>query len=421
MIASGCARLFGLDEQLARNPHELFEQLREQPGPYLDEDTGIYVVSTYADVVQVLRNPVEFSSAYAVGPQMGELLTKVSATLQPDELAQLVAPTELICADGERHARLRRLTNAAFTAKAAQRWEPTIRRVSRELIAASGESRTVEWVTAFASPLSNQTMAYVLGVPPADYPKFNAWSETVATLLARVDVTPELLAGYLAGATEFSDYCRRQIDRLRICPDQSLLSRIVDDNAEGDNSLGDDEIAKLCLVLLVAGVDTTRWLITNATLRIAQDPDLATALRRDSGAAIPSFIEEVLRHDTVVRSMFRTATRDTHIRQTPIPSGAHLLLLFASANRDRAVFTEPDTFDPKRPTAPGHLGFGHGVHRCLGAAIARIEACIAIEELLNHFDVIALERPPDQLRFRPHIITPALQELRLQLTASSSR
>jgi cytochrome P450 len=415
-VADVCSRFLGLDERAGRHARGLFAALRQRAGVYQEQGTGFYLVSRYQDIVQVLRDPAGFSSAHALGPEVTRMMNVAASQMAPEQLALLVAPTAMLCADGDQHARLRRLVNAAFTVAAVRRWEGTIRQTARHLLAdLSGGQQddiTVEWVGEFARPLATQTMAYVLGVPPADYPQFADWNKAMVNLVNGIQITPEALTGYLTSAAEFTAYFHDQVTRLRAQPDGSLLSHLAAVPEDGDR-LSDEEIVKLCLILLSAGSETTVGLITSIAVRLARDPALPAALRADPGERIPGFVEEVLRLDTPAQAMFRTATADAVIAGTPVSVGSHLLLLFASAGRDATVYADPEVLAYQRDESTGHLAFGLGVHRCLGAALARAEGRIAAEELLTSFDALRHAKPLHTLGFRPHLIGPALQELPL--------
>jgi cytochrome P450 len=414
MTTQACARFLALDEEIGRAPHQLFAALRERPGVFHEETADVYVVTRHADIHQVLQNPVLFSSADALGPQIAQMMGDAAQALPPEQLAHLLAPTEILCADGERHARLRRLTNSAFTTAASRRWEPVIREVCSKLLTDAATLPSVEWVSGFARPVTTQTIAHIIGVPAADHSRFAAWNTAMVDLVNGTQITPDILADYLANATEFTDYFHQRVTELRRAPADNLLSRLVHASEDGDR-LTDEELVKLCLILLSAGSETTVGLLTSATLRLAEDPQLVTALRKDPGRLVPAFIEEVLRLDSPAQAMFRTATAGTRIGQTEIPAGAHLLLVFSSANRDPAVFAAGDEPDLQQSTT-SHLAFGRGIHRCLGAAVARAEGRVAVEELLSHCESIALTRNPEELPFRPHLIGPGLQELHVALT-----
>jgi cytochrome P450 len=414
MAVSECARFLSLDEEIGRRPHGLFAGLRDEPGVHFEEQAGVYVVSRFSDIVHVLRNPHIFSSAHALGPQLAGMMETAAAALPPEQLEYLLAPTEILCTDGEAHARLRRLTSAAFTVAAVRRWEPTVREIAEGLIRALPSGDPVDYVGSVARPLASQTIALILGVPRAEFPQFISWTKAMVDLVNGTRITPQVLTGYLVSAQEFTTYFRDRIRELRAVPADNLLSSLVHARDDQDQ-LSDEELVKLCVILLSAGSETTVGLLTSAALRLAQDTRLAAALQ-DRPQRIPGFIEEVLRLDAPAQAMFRTAGHDTVVAGTAIPAGSHLMLLFASGNRDDTEFASAGILDADRPARPGHLSFSHGIHRCLGAALARLEGQIATEELLRSVTAIRTEQSPETLPFRPHLIGPGLQELRLRLS-----
>jgi cytochrome P450 len=182
-----------------------------------------------------------------------------------------------------------------------------------------------------------------------------------------------------------------------------------------------EALANVCLELLVAGIGTTTSLIASAVLRLASDPGLTQRLRSGPAERVAAFVEETIRLDSPVQGVYRTAVRGAEVGGTRVPAGAHLLLLYAAANRDGRVLPNADALDLGRSSGtPGHLGFGHGPHRCPGSALGRAQGRIAVEEFLAAFESFTLLRPARELAWRPHLIEPGLRELPLSLVPAAA-
>ncbi|WP_246267954.1 cytochrome P450 [Nonomuraea typhae] len=265
------------------------------------------------------------------------------------------------------HTRLRGLVSKAFTPRMIERLRPRIEAIAQDLIGAMG--RETDLIAAYAYPLPVMVITEMLGVPPEDHERFRGWSE----ILAR-GIDPLLPAGQLASTdrarTEFRAYFRELAAVRRRRPGEDLLSALV-----RLEELTEPELLATCVLLLVAGHETTVNLIGNGVLQLLRH-DLLHLAAESPGQVV----EEVLRYDPPVQLTLRVALQDAELGDTPIPAGTAVLGLLGAANRDPAVFPGPDRFDPGRPS-PRHLAFGLGIHFCLGANLARMEGEIALRAL----------------------------------------
>ncbi|MEV4292325.1 cytochrome P450 [Nonomuraea bangladeshensis] len=307
------------------------------------------------------------------------------------------------------HTRLRGLVSRAFTPRMVERLRPRVEAVTAGLIAALPEEGDL--VSGFAYPLPVRVICEMLGVPPEDHERFQGWSETAARSLDPM-LTAELISESGRSGREFRDYFRDLLELRRRQPGDDLLSALtrVEELTEG-------ELLATCVLLLVAGHETTVNLIANGVLALVRHGLLAYAAERPR-----QVVEEVLRYDPPVQLTGRVALRDAELGGTPVPAGTAVVALIGAANRDPAVFPDPDHFDPGRFDAtrsdgarePGrHLAFGLGIHFCLGATLARMEGEIALSALAAAAPRMELLDPAPP--YKPNLVLRGLARLPVRL------
>jgi cytochrome P450 len=366
--------------EVIEDPYRWYELLR-RTGPVARlRNPDLYVVTGYAEIVTALRNPEVFSST--VGYR-----AMATGHLRPGQDTSNMFGVDvnsmrmLISTDPPEHTRIRRLQSRAFTPRAIADLEPRLHEVCDELIAdllANGASGNADLVRDLASPFPLTVIAELLDVPAERRADFRRWSDALAGgLSGDVDVTELANVGL-----ELFSFMSDVVQRRQADPGNDLISRLLVTTAddEDDDPLSFEEITLIAIMLLAAGNETTTNLLGNAFNAFATHPGEAERVWSDP-SLVPNAIEEVLRRDSPVQCLLRGTTEPISLGGTDLPVDSIVLLSFAAANRDPAKFPDPDRFDVTRGAAD-HLAFGHGIHFCLGASLARNEARIALETLI---------------------------------------
>lgn len=303
------------------------------------------------------------------------------------------------------HTRLRRLVAAVFTRRRIEALRPRVEQITTELLDAAARHDEVDLVEALALPLPMRVLTELLGVPVADTAAFHRWT----TALTASDEPIERMSGTAAAML---DYVRGLLDRKRREPGPDLLSALVAVR-DGDDRLTDDELTSMVFLLVIAGHETTVNLIGNAVLALLSHPAQLAALRADP-SGLPVAVEEFLRYETPVQAALRHTLEPVVLAGTPVPAGAVVIVSLLAANRDPDRFAAPDGLDVGRRDNP-QLAFGHGIHHCLGAPLARLEGAVAIGALLTRFPGLRLGVPADELDWRVSLVMHGLVRLPLLL------
>lgn len=412
---------FALSPDSVRCPYPIVASLREQHSVAWFPQVEAYVVTSYDLIVEVLRSPGLFSNRESTtGPVGSRQLRKVMKELLAED-ADIRAAVErrakignslvLALADPPVHERQRKLVNRAFTPSAVRGIEPLVRELAEALVDDFVGRGTVELIGEFAAPLPMTVIARALGVELDRMDDFRRWSDGIVTGFGRLEVSKEDMARIIMMRDELECYLLGiMADRQRM-PADDLISKIVHSQVDGEQ-LSTHEALEMIVQFLIAGNETTTKLIGASMLRLAQEPKLAASLRQDPDQ-IPSFINEILRLEPPVTGLFRTATADCELGGVTIAKGAAVWLVFAAANRDGGEFEDSDTCVIERSTRPPNLAFGFGEHYCLGAGLAKAEARVALEILLDRLQDIALDCDPDAVDYEPSFLMRGLHSLPL--------
>lgn len=369
------------------DPYPLYARLRKEAPVFYSEEQHLWVVSRLDDARAILRDPATFLS----------LDTLKRPTPPPPEVREVFRQgypqkRSLVDEDPPKHTRIRALAAKAFLPQRIAALEPRIRQMTDELIDAFVEEGQVDIVARFNYPLPAQVIGEIIGVPAADRDKLKGWAEHMTYLVAG-DAT---LEQHLEGArslVSFQHYVAALIADRRASPRDDLVTALLEArHEEGDTpALSDVELIGLLQGLHFAGHETTTNLLSNALLLLLGEPSRWAALQEDP-SRIARAVEEALRLDAPVQGTIRTTSREVSIGGVAIPKGAKVFVVLAAANRDEAEFAEPDRFDLARGNAELHLSFGRGIHFCLGASLARLEAKIALERLGRRLPNLRLAR-----------------------------
>lgn len=390
------ARTNIMSAEFRTNPYPYYAEMRRSQPVAQVEPGGMWAVSRYRDVERIMKSPELFAQGFR-------------AAWEPPWLPNNPLARSVLALDGQEHGRLRAIVSGAFGPRAVARLEPRVRALAGELASAIEARGEVDIITALAMPLPAFMIADLLGVDPALQPNLKRWTDDLVSITP-VPEGPEQVARVKGTIDELTGILGSIVAARRSAPASDFASDLIRAEASGQR-LRDDEILAFMLLLLLGGFDTTTYLIANALILLADRPDIAAALRADP-RRVPRFIEEVLRHDPPVHGLPRLAAEDIEVAGVVIPKGALVLALIGSANRDEARFKAPDTFDLGRDEIA--LSFGHGIHYCLGAALARLEAIIAIEVLVSRFR--SIERAGGELEYNRSLTVRGVVSLPLRFT-----
>jgi cytochrome P450 len=320
--------------------------------------------------------------------------------------------------DAPQHTLQRALISRAFTPRMIAALEPRISELSRELLDAVQPRGEMDLASEYAIPLPRMVIAAMVGIPPADWPLFTSWSDTILRLSYSRSGGPEAEASVLdfaAVTAEMSAYLADLIQLRREQPADDLLTRLVAAEVDGTR-LTHEEILGFVQLLVVAGQETATDLIDNAVLSLAEHPAQMARLRAHP-ELLGSAIEEVLRYRSPLQWVMRTPREDVTLHGVRIPKGALVLPMIGSANRDPLVFPAPHAFDIARDPNP-HLAFGQGIHSCLGPPLSRMEARIALRDLLSRFPRLELALDgPWEPRKALHVHGPSRLPVRFEAAA----
>ncbi len=391
------------------NPHEYYAALRgESPVREIRLRNGsrAWFVTRYDDAMAVLGNP-----RFAKDPQAARRDSGGKPPWLPGPLRAL--SRNMLDVDEPDHRRLRNLVQKAFTPRVVEELRPRIEEIANMLLdGIARKGGNADLIADYAAPLPVTVIAELLGIAQRDRRKFRSWSEHVvaadASVWHKVRAVPAALRLML--------FLRRLIRERRKAPADDLLSRLIEAHEEGDR-LSADELLAMSFLLLVAGHETTVNLIGNGALALLDHPEQLLRLRQDP-SLIPSAVEEMLRYAGPLQmATERYATAAIEVAGVTIPRGALVYVALASANRDEAAFPDAAAFDVAR-TPNRHLAFGHGIHYCVGAPLARLEGEIAIRLLLERFGRISLASP-NRLQWRRGLVMRGLVALPVRLEEPS--
>jgi cytochrome P450 family 142 subfamily A polypeptide 1 len=343
-----------------REPHDAFAWMRANAPVYYDEANDLWAAASYDAVKQASVDTESFSSAGGIRPKFPPL-------------------PMMIDFDAPEHVRRRRLVSEGFTPKRVRAMEEKLRLVCDAIIDKVCEEGSADFVKDVAAPLPIIMIGDMLGVAPEDRDELLRWSDDM--LKGQGSPDPEAMVRAADAFTGYSDYIHPVLDERRAGGNtEDLVGVLCHAEIDGD-FLDDDSLVHETLLILIGGDETTRHVISGGVEELLAHPDQVARLAADPAGLMAGAVEEMLRWVSPIKNMARTATRDVELAGAQIREGQELLLLYPSANRDEAVFENPDTFDITRSPNP-HLAFGFGAHFCLGNQLARLELRVMVERVL---------------------------------------
>ena len=402
-------------------PYPIFSALRDESPIHFSDKLGTWVCTKYEDIMEILHDTDRFSSLMPTGPRDGRsgfatAMEELAADPSMAEyfqtfLANAANAAVLLNADPPEHRRQRKAVNRAFRPTRLRGMEPMIEEVTSELIQEIVDKGESEFVSEFAVGLPMTIIAVALGVETDDLATFKRWSDDLVMPVGNPDPTTEKVRDYLISLSEFNEFFGNLLQLRRQDPHEDIISDVA--TAEvNDEMLNEAEMLSMLQQFLVAGNETTTKLLTNLMHHLAEEDGLEERLR-DDPSLIDNFIEEGLRFEAPVGGLFRMAKEDTMVGETQLREGDHIWLIFAAANRDPEMFSQPDTFSVDRENARDHLAFGHGEHFCIGAMLARLEARIAVEQILERLENIRLIDGRNNFEYEDTFVLRGLKELHI--------
>ncbi len=362
------------------DPYPLYRSLLERDPFHRSRLAGGWILSRYEDIATVLGDR-SFSADERSWSRYPQMRRRAAREGIPDPYEG--ERSSMLRLDPPDHTRLRSLVSKAFTPGAVEAMRSRVEEIVDEVLHAvftDSGSGGFELVRDFAAPLPIQVIAEMLGVPPEDHARFRHWSDEAVKTLGE-STWDEQRAAQRA-MEELGEYIEKVAEQRRADPKDDLISGLVAAEEEGDR-LSRDELFSTCVLLLVAGNETTTKLIGNAVVALLRNRDQLELLR-DEPKRIPGAIDELLRYDSPVQLTSRFVTRESTMHANPLRPGQQLVLLLAAGNRDPARFDDPDRLDVTRENVK-HLSFGQGLHHCLGSRLAKLEGALALEGLLARF------------------------------------
>jgi cytochrome P450 len=386
---SGAALANDLDEALNSesffaDPYSTYARLRDEDPVHWCEPWGQWVITSFADVLAVNKDPARFSSAGWEKKFMSGLPPQLQ---QLPHMQRHYGTHVLSMTDPPEHTRLRRLVIRSFTPRVIEALRTSVEEIVTELLDACTLESEVDLIAQFAYPLPAIVIGKLLGAPEDGREQFMRWSRDIVNFVGTGHPDEARALRLEQTLIEFRAFLEPVVEDRRANPQGDLISILASADTDGER-LTDDELVSTCIVFLFAGHETTANLIGNGLLALLRHPDQLELLRARPDLT-PSAVEELLRYDSPVQRNRRLATRDLAFGGKQIKQGDAVMVFMGSANRDDAKFPHPDTLDIAR-TPNQHMAFGHGIHFCAGAALSRLEAPIAMRALLDRYPRLRL-------------------------------
>ena len=387
-------------------PYPTYERMREE-GVYYLESAGAWIVTRWDDVQFVLKRSDLFSNLPGIDPH----------ALAPEQMQLARETGALPGSDPPEHTHYRRLAGPWLSKRGIDSFESNVYRVIDRLIDRFIDDGEVELARQFSTPMTVLVFVELMGIVDEDIPRVTSWvNDTIEAMGAAFGlVSRERLGELMASGGEFRRYLLDLAEERRDNPRDDMLTDLVTGSMKGfgGRTLHERELQGMLVTLLMGGTETTLNMVDSGMWLLLEHPELLAELRADHGL-IPNFVEEALRIESPVQQLSRRAVVDTEIGDVAVPAGSRISIFYAAANRDPSHWDDPDTFDIRREEAKRHVGFGAGVHYCIGAPLARMEGRIAFERLLARLTNIRYSPGKNDFQHGPNHVLRGFRELWLE-------
>ena len=409
------AKTHPFDPAVLADPWDYYRALRSEAPVFRDPHAGIIHVSTYPLVMEALKRHDVFSNRFA--PAMGGTPGGDAPEGELAELAKRAYPMvdTMLTADPPEHKRFRGLVNKAFTPRRVAKLADGIGALANQLVDDFVGDGAFEVLSQFSVKLPLTVIADQLGVPRSDLDRFKRWTDGFTAQLGGF-APPEELVDVTRRIVEYQEYFAAKLDDCAAQPRDDILSDLVRARLDGEKPLDVTESLSILQQLLVAGNETTASAIAAGLLLLIENPGELERIRADR-SLLPNLVEEVLRISTPTQNMWRKALATTELGGVEIPEGSMMMLRYGAANRDESQFPDADRFDIGRANASEHLAFGHGIHFCIGAMLARKEMELAFTTLLDRLDAFRLDDAQPAPRYKPSLLLRGLDTLHVRFEA----
>ena len=404
------------DPIIQAQPRDFFWTMREQDPVHYDEKLGMWLVSRYEDIVELLRDPETYSDKAGYEAQYASGHFEEFKSILEKEGGGFFA--DAIKSDPPYHTRIRGLLDNAFSAHRVKTLEPGITKVIVELVekladkAATGE--VVDGVKEFAIPLTIAVICEQMGIDQYNGENISRWSMAVTAQIGRMQDREQMLEN-AREICELQNFIIAQMKDREANPKEDMISDLVHAELDNGEKLSFEEAVSLVRALIIAGNDTTATAIGNLMYILATMPKIAEQLydNVEDNRFMNRFVEELLRFAPPVRGLAKMTTRETELGGQKLPEGAHMLVLYASGNDDEARFECPREFNLDRKNVMSHVAFCVGIHRCIGAQLARMEIKVAAKELIKRIKNIRLAEPDAEIHYQRSVAVHAIENLPL--------
>ncbi|GHO48037.1 cytochrome P450 [Ktedonospora formicarum] len=394
-------------DPLAEDPYPFYTRARHEEPIMYSPELDAWIITRYKDIQQILLQPAIFSSSNALTSPV------VFSPRVLEELIKGYLPVPIVLnTDGADHTRFRQPLIKAFAPSRIRKMEPFVFEVANRLVDTFIQRRQVEIISQFAYPLALEVVLSLLGIPSNDIEQTRQWSQDWLILMS-TQIEEERQIEYARGTVDFQRYLAALVAERRREPKDDLISTLIHFEMPEEEPLEENELVIMLQGLILAGHESTTNMIGTGLQVMLEQPEHWTWLR-EHPQSIPQVVEEILRYDAPIQMFARTTTREVIVDGVILPEEASLLLLYGSGNRDEAAFHCPHEFQPQR-TPNHHLAFGHGVHFCVGAALARLEGRIAFEVLSQRIPQLRIV-PGQHLTHIPTLLFRGYEHLKVEWT-----